>query len=74
MSKKNSIKLGRQPPDEAALVVAFGVKIRMNRWGMGIIGCILLSLFVCACVVGTFLLVWMTPEQAADILKVISGK
>lgn len=66
MTKRNPIKVGRQPPDEAALVVMFGFKLRLSRWGIGVT-----AGAVCAALV--IMLVWMSPEQAGEIIEIILG-
>lgn len=66
MLEKNSSKTGRQPPDQAALVVMFGIEVRLSRWGVTAI--ILATVVVIASV-----LFWMTPTEAEGIITVIRG-
>jgi hypothetical protein len=67
MNKNKSTEVSRNPPDEVALVVKFGMKLRLSRWGIGIIA-------VALCVIAALLMIWMTPEQANEILTTIFSR
>ena len=64
MSKHKSSEVSRNPPNEAALLVMLGVKLHMSRWGIVVVGVVL-------CVLAALLCLWMTPEEANQIIATI---
>lgn len=59
MTRKNSIKLGRQPPDEALLIEIPGIKIRLSGWGIAVV------LILC--------LVLLSPEDIGSIIAIFGS-
>lgn len=62
----DSTELERHPPNEAALVAVHGIKIRLSRWGVG-------ALATLVVLITGFLLLWMSPEQAVEIITTLTS-
>lgn len=67
VNEVKSIDLEGHSPNEAALVDAHGVKIRLSRWGVG-------AFVVLAVLITGFLLLWMSPEEAVVFITTLSGR
>ena len=73
MSANNYNKLARQPPNEAAVVVALGGQIRLTRWGIAVVICAALLVAGLAVATISLVLAWATPEEAIRLVEVIKG-
>jgi hypothetical protein len=62
---KKPIKVARQPADEAALLVMLGVKLRLNRWGIGILA-------VSVIVLAGLVMLWASPLEVGALIAAIT--
>ena len=69
IKKKNNkpIKLARQPTNEAALVMMLGVKLRLSRWGIGVLAVMVIVL------VG-LVMIWASPIEVEALIATILGR